>query len=53
MTALKQLTITIECVPKTGKADKLDAALWAAIQKYTKRQQPQSIHTKYIYEGAE
>ena len=52
MSQVRKLVITIECLPKEGKGEKLNKALWKAIEKYTTRKgSAQSLHTKYIYEG--
>lgn len=51
MSKVRKLVITIECLPKEGKGEKLDAALWKAIEKYaTRKGAAQTLHTKYVYE---
>lgn len=50
MNQVRKLIITIECQPKEGKGEKLDAALWKAIEKYSTGKEALSLHTKYIYQ---
>lgn len=49
MSRIRKLIITIDCQPKQDKEDKLFAALWKAIEKYSTKQH-QSLQTSYIYE---
>ncbi|WP_178996886.1 hypothetical protein [Paenarthrobacter nitroguajacolicus] len=53
MGKLRKVIITIEASPKDGQVDKLHEAIWKAIEKHTKRKNPQSRHTSFIYDEGE
>lgn len=49
LSKLDHLEITVECRPKTGREDKIHAAIVAAIQKHAKAI-GWTVKTEYVYE---